>query len=205
VLASIAEVHPTNVVVIVNAESLAVREHVEASRSPAAVKWIVESTPSSMHSFLRVLESLTDDGDAGPFLISTVDAVVPAGAFEMFAERSRQSQADVVLAVVPVAPDDKPLLARVAGDPVEPARVIALGENAKGSPFMTAGYYSVRGSVRAEADAARRAGLSSLRAFFGWLLERGYRLEAVLVPEGIDVDRPSDVRAAEALLREARA
>jgi hypothetical protein len=44
--------------------------------------------------------------------------------------------------------------------------------------------------------------VSALRLFFERLLVRGYRLQAVPVAAGIDVDRPADVRAAETFLKQ---
>ncbi len=237
VLLSLAEARPVEVVIIVNETSGEVKDHVTTSRTwPFAVRWIVETTPSSMHSFLRVVETLAEDGDGGPFLISTVDTIAAPGAFAAFAAASRESDADVILAVTPPTDDDKPLLVRVGPDG---ASVEAIGEavrlepdrsaavpvgtvrNVRPTPsrenladrdarqavgrsgiWATAGYYAVRSSVLREADEARRDGVGALRLFFERLLARGYRLHAVPVACGIDVDRPADVRAAETFLKQ---
>jgi NDP-sugar pyrophosphorylase family protein len=256
VLLSLAEVRPSEVVIIVNETSLAVKDHVTNSRKwPFAVRWIVETTPSSMHSFLRVVETLAEDGDDGPFLISTVDTIAAPGAFRAFAAASGEPDADVTLAVMRPTDDDKPLLVRVGPDG---ATVEAIGETVRLDPdttsstravgtvgaarlppsseasafaedladrhrldaggpadrddlqeevrrrsiWATAGYYAVRSSVLHEADGARRDGVSALRRFFERLLVRGYRLHAVPVAGGIDVDRPADVRAAETFLKQ---
>jgi hypothetical protein len=222
------------VVIIVNEASLAVRDHVASRRWPFAVRWVVETTPSSMHSFLRVLEELAGGGDEGPFLMSTVDTIAAPGAFASFAASSQQLDADVALAVAQPGDDLKPLLARMTPGT---SRIEALGDAVRrrfseggsvprsprsadragvslavplfgdmgpqpgGDVWATAGYYSVRPSVLREATAARRDQLSALRAFFGRLLDRGYRLSGVPVACAIDVDRPRDVRAAEAFLK----
>jgi len=236
VLLSLAEARPVEVVIIVNEASGEVKDHVTTSRTwPFTVRWIVETTASSMHSFLRVVETLAEDGDGGPFLISTVDTIAAPGAFGAFAAASRGSDADVMLAVTPPTDDDKPLLARVGPDGLS---VEAIGEAVRLEPDMsavpvgtvrsvrpapsrenlvdrdarraarrsgiwaTAGYYAVRSSVLREADEARRDGVGALRLFFERLLARGYRLDAVPVACGIDVDRPADVRAAETFLKQ---
>lgn len=237
VLLSLAEARPVEVVIIVNETSGEVKDHVTTSRTwPFAVRWIVETTASSMHSFLRVVETLAEDGDGGPFLISTVDTIAAPGAFAAFAAASRGSDADVILAVTPPTDDDKPLLARVGPDGVsveaigeavrlEPGRSAAVpvgtARNVRPTPsrenladrdarravgcsgiWATAGYYAVRSSVLREAEEARRDGVGALRLFFERLLARGYRLHAVPVACGIDVDRPADVRAAETFLKQ---
>lgn len=225
VLSSLAETAPSEVVIIVNEASLAVRDHVTSRQWPFAVRWVVETTPSSMHSFLRVLEELTGGGDEGPFLISTVDTIAAPGAFASFAAASRELDADVTLAVAPPGDDLKPLLVRMTPGT---SRIEAIGDRVRlkpdatgghparrglrlqedlvaGGAWATAGYYSARPSVLREADAARRDNLPALRAFFSRLLDRGYRLHGVPVAGAIDVDRPRDVRAAEAFLKQAGA
>ncbi len=200
VLASIAEVSPHQIAVIVNEDSLAVKDHVSASTWPFEIRWIVETTPSSMHSFLRVIEALAAAAPqaADPFLISTVDTIAPAGAYRSFADAAHRLDVDVALAVTREVDDEKPLL--VTADAAT-GRVTAFN----GGPWATAGYYSVRPSVRAEADAARSDGLTALRQFLARLLANGYRVGAVEVPAGIDVDRPYDVSAAEKFLKQVSA
>jgi NDP-sugar pyrophosphorylase family protein len=207
VLQSLGEAAPAEVVVIVNEASIAVKDHVSSRRWPFALRWIVETTPSSMHSFLRVVETLVADGDDdGPFLLSTVDTIAPPGAFAAFAAASQLLDADVTLAITPSPDDEKPLLVRVAGHTDlhrgSALRVEAIGAAAAGAAWATAGYYAVRASVLREADEVRRDGLTALRAFLERLLARGYRVDAVPVPAGVDVDRPADIRAAEAFLKQ---
>src|SRR5262249_54094893 len=116
VLTSLAEARPAEVAIIVNEAAKAVRDHVSARPWPFRLTWIVETTPSSMHSFLRVVETLAADGDAGPFLLSTVDTVAAPGAYASFADASWRLSADVALAVSPPTDDDKPLLVKAAAD-----------------------------------------------------------------------------------------
>lgn len=208
VLSSLAETGPSEVVVIVNEASLAVKDHVTSRRWPFQLRWIVESTPSSMHSFLRVVETLAAGDRTGSFLISTVDTIAAPGAFATFAAAGRDLDADVTLAVAPPGDDEKPLLVTLGSDG---SRIETMGEtvsrvrtqgDSDRSVWATAGYYVVRASVLREADEARRDGVCALRAFFERLLARGYRLHAIPVAGGIDVDRPADVRAAESFLRQ---
>lgn len=208
VLLSLAEAAPSEIVMIVNEASLAVKEHVASMTWPFAIRWIVETTPSSMHSFLRVVETLAEGGDRGPFLMSTVDTIAPRGAFAAFAAAAASSDADVTLAVAPPPDDEKPLLVgvrRVSDPDGKVLPVTAIGKGAEGSPWATSGYYAVRASVLGEAAAARADGLTALRLFLGRLLEHGYTVSAVPVPPGIDVDRPADIAAAEQFLSQAGA
>lgn len=199
VLSSMAEAGATEVVVIINEDSLAVRDHVITSRWPFALRWIVETTPTSMHSFLRLVETLAADGDEGPFLLSTVDTVAGVLAYAQFiTEARRLHQADVTLALAPVGDDEKPLLVRTGP---EHSRIVALGDAAAPSDCATAGVYAVRASILGEAEAARRDGIDALRTFLGRLLDRGYHLAGLPMARSIDVDRPADIRIAEEFLR----
>ncbi len=199
VLISMAEAGASEVIVIINEDSLAVRDHVTASKWPFAIRWIVETTLSSMHSFLRVVETLAADGDDGPFLLSTVDTVASARTYAWFmAEARRLEQAAVTLALTSPGNDEKPLLVRTAlGD----SRIVAIGEAAAPSDYATAGVYAVRPSILLEAEAARREGIDALRTFLGRLLDRGYHLAGIPIAQSIDVDRPGDIRTAEEFLR----
>jgi NDP-sugar pyrophosphorylase family protein len=199
VLHSMSDAGATEVVVIINEDSLAVRDHVATLKWPFTLSWIVETTPTSMHSFLRLVETLAADGDEGPFLLSTVDTVAGAQTFARFIAEARQlGQAALTLALTSPGDDEKPLYVRTApGD----SRIVAIGEAAAPSEYATAGVYAVRASILREAEAARREGTDALRTFLGRLLDRGYQLAGIPIPESIDVDRPGDIGTAEAFLR----
>lgn len=201
VLTAMSDAGASEVVVIINEDSRAVREHVSKREWSFALRWIIETTPTSMHSFLRLVEALAAEGDEGPFLISTVDTVAGAQIYAQFiAEARKNTQAAVTLALTSPGNDEKPLLVRVApGD----SRIIAIGHAAAPSEYATAGVYAVRASILREADAARHDGVDSLRTFLGRLLDRGYKLFGIPVAEAIDVDRPGDIGTAEAFLRSA--
>lgn len=194
VLKSMADAGASEVVVIINEDSVAVRDHVSKQSWPFAIRWIVETTPTSMHSFLRVVETLAADGDAGPFLLSTVDTVAAPGAYADFFERAQPDDAVVTLALTSPGDDEKPLLVQTAG---EASRVVAFGEG----EWATAGIYVVRPVILSEADVARRDGVDALRKFLARLLERGYPLAGIPISQSIDVDRPADLATAEIFLQ----
>jgi len=193
VLQSIAEAGASEVVIIINEDSVVVRRQVAQRTWPFALRWIVETTPTSMHSFLRLVETLAADGNPGPFLISTVDTIASPNAYADFIERARQSEAAITLALSSPGDDENPLLVRLGAGT---SRVEAFGDG----EHATSGVYAVRPLILREADAARSDELGALRSFLGRLLERGYDLAGIPIPESIDVDRPADIAAAEALL-----
>jgi NDP-sugar pyrophosphorylase family protein len=197
VLKSMADAGASEVVVIINEDSRAVRDEVIKSNWPFALRWIVETTPTSMHSFLRLVEVLAADGGDGPFLLSTVDTVTGPKAYANFMGQARASNAAITLALGSPGEDEKPLLARMKNGG---SRIEAFGDG----EYATAGVYAVRPIILREADEARRDGIDALRKFLQRLLERGYHLSGIPISESIDVDRPADIAAAEALLRSAR-
>ena len=194
VLDSMAEAGATEVTIIINEDSEAVRDHVVKSNWPFALRWIVETTPTSMHSFLRLVETLAADGNDGPFLLSTVDTVAGPNAYADFIERARRDDAAITLALTSPGNDEKPLLVTM-----DQSRIDRFGEG----EYATAGVYAVRPIILREAEAARRDGLDALRTFLARLLERGYRLTGIPIARTIDVDHPADIAEAETLLRSA--
>jgi NDP-sugar pyrophosphorylase family protein len=196
VLGSMAEAGASGVVVIINEDSVAVRDHVAKSAWPFALRWIVETTPTSMHTFLRLVEVLAADGTDGPFLLSTVDTVTGPNGYANFIEHARRHDAAMTLALTSPGDDEKPLLVRMKAND---SRIEAFGDG----EYATAGVYAVRPIVLREAEAARRDGIDALRKFLQRLLERGYDLAGVPISDAIDVDRRSDIAAAEGLLRRA--
>src|SRR5881392_1115200 len=116
VLESMAAAGAAEVVIIINEDSRAVRDHVARNDWPFALRWIVETTPTSMHSFLRLVETLAADGGEGPFLLSTVDTVTSPKAYADFIERAAGSNAAITLALTSPGDDEKPLLVRMAAD-----------------------------------------------------------------------------------------
>ncbi len=194
VLTSIAGAGASKVIVIINEDSVAVRDHVEKREWPFALDWLIETTPSSMHSFLRLVEALARDQAQGPFLLSTVDTVAGPTAYADFMERASAERAAVTLALTSPGDDEKPLLVRTApGD----SRIQAFGEG----ELATAGIYAVRPIILREADEARRDGIDALRKFLTRLLERGYHLAGIPISGSIDVDHPRDLATAETFLR----
>jgi NDP-sugar pyrophosphorylase family protein len=194
VLNSMGEAGATEVVVIINEDSEAVRDQVGKSNWPFALRWIVETTPTSMHSFLRLVETLAADGADGPFLLSTVDTVAGPNVYAEFIERARRHDAAITLALTSPGSDEKPLLVTTARSRIER---FGAGE------LATAGVYAVRPIILREAEPARRDGLDALRTFLGRLLERGYKLTGIPIARAIDVDHPADIAEAETFLRSA--
>jgi NDP-sugar pyrophosphorylase family protein len=214
VLDGLEAVRVERVVCIVNDAAAPAVMRATGRARPFGIEWVVQTTPSSMHSFLAVSSRLAESGDEW-FLVSTVDAVAPPDVFRLFAAvAATSSDADLVLGLTDLIDDERPLHVRVAkrqsgpAPPMPPApdrgpyRVEAIGDAAKDSPIVTAGLYLARPSILRATASALDAKLGALRQFFAHALDSGLRLDGVLLPPVVDVDRPEDVAAAERMLRE---
>jgi NDP-sugar pyrophosphorylase family protein len=201
---------------IVNDAARAVPEYVESKKTAVTMDWIVQTTPSSMHSFLIVLEQLAQQG-SGPFLMTTVDSVCPPEVYKQFVRQCALfPKADVCLGLTNFIDDEKPLRVAMSGnegtgimpvrleDDPEAYEIVAMTNNGFESAFVTAGFYFVRPSILKEKEAALGQGFTALRQYLGHLLKYGYRFYGVPLPAVVDVDRARDIQSAEKLLERSR-
>jgi NDP-sugar pyrophosphorylase family protein len=201
---------------IVNEAAKAVPDYVAKSGRKLEMDWIVRTTPSSMHSFLIVLERLARHGEAAYFM-TTVDSICPPAAYRDFLAASDLFQnADVSLGLTRFVDDEKPL--RVAmrgteGTGLVPERVrdnpaafeiIAMTTNGFASEFVTAGFYRATPRILQAKGPALAKPFTALRQYLGYLLRYGYRLYGVPLPPVVDVDRPGDIQTAERFLQETK-
>ena len=196
VLDAVAGAGIDEVACIFNAEPIsdAVEAHCRGRAGGPRLTIVRRTTPSSMESLFTLAPHLAGER----FLLLTVDAVfAPAVLRDFVAAAARQADADAVLAVTDFIDDEKPLYAALDGA----GRLSAIGADAAGSRWITAGFYVFSPRVFAEIEAARHARFTALRQFLAHLLARGYRLAGAPMGKTLDVDRPQDIAAAEAFVR----
>jgi NDP-sugar pyrophosphorylase family protein len=145
---------------------------------------IVRTTPSSYASFEIVAARLA----GAPGLITTVDAIMPVGAFQHFVNSAASFPDDaVVLGLTDHVDDDNPLWATLN----EEGRVLRLGGN-QGS-HVTAGLYW----LPAYRGAEPKMRFDRLRDYLKWLVDERRPVYGVVLPLVFDIDRARDVEAAE--------
>lgn len=150
---------------------------------------LVRTTASSLESFQRIVPML----EAGPALVSTVDAFCPRSDFLSFARSAAQAPPETtVLAVTPFVDDERPLWASLD----EKGRLTSLGGDS--GNVVTAGLYVFPERVRSLSPPAT---VRRLREFLSWLVERGETVSGFPIQKVVDVDRSSDVALAEAMAR----
>ena len=100
---------------IVNESARAVPAYVDRSSRRLKMDWIVRTTPSSMHSFLIVLERLAQTPQA-LYPMATVDGVCSPKVYAQFYRSARRFPgADVVLGLTDVIDDENPLRVAMRG------------------------------------------------------------------------------------------
>jgi NDP-sugar pyrophosphorylase family protein len=202
----------TDVTCIVNEAARAVPEYVAKSGRKLKMDWIIQTTPSSMHSFLIVLERLAQSKQPY-YLMTTVDSICPPGSYRDFVEASQLfPDADVCLGLTNHIDDENPLRVAMRGEEgtgLMPARVqdnpeafeiVAMTNTGFESEYVTAGFYGVNPRILKEKEKALGSGFTALRQYLGYLLKYGYRFYGVPLPPVVDVDRPQDIQVAEKLL-----
>ena len=195
VIHAAARLKATSVACIVNDLHPEVSDYLRSRSWPVPLELIVKTTASSLESLFTIAPLL----DKEPFLLFTVDSIFPFEALERFSkEAAGMGDAAGVLALTTHVDDEKPLWAGC--DPCN--RLIALGEKARPTPYVTAGFYFFKPRVFEAMKTARERRLGALRHFLSLLVESGYPIYGVPVGKTVDVDTPEDIRKAEAYLKE---
>jgi NDP-sugar pyrophosphorylase family protein len=190
VIRAAASVRATSIACIINDLTPELDQYLRSSTWPLPLEIVKKTTPSSMESLFSLAPLLADE----PFLLFTVDAVFPFASLRRFLTRaSSLSDAQGVLALTRFIDDEKPLWVRTD----RYHRVTAIGDAARASHYVTAGFYYFEPAIFHHVESARAQGLSALRQFLGLLLDSGYRLYGIPVSKTIDVDHPEDIEMAE--------
>lgn len=188
------EAGASSVACIVNDLRSEVAEYVASRSWPVVVDLVVKTTPNSMESLFGLAPLLNEEA----FLLLTVDAVFPRGELGRFLDSARGFKtAGGVLSLTRHVDDEKPLWARMAPS----GEITALGETARPTPFVTAGFYYFQPGIFSLVDLARAKELNALRQFMALLPQHGFPLWGVPVAKTIDVDHPEDLEQAEIWLR----
>ena len=181
---------------IVNEEAREVERFLLRGDFGARVAVLVKTTPSSLSSLLALKEPLSGEG----FLLATADTVLDPEDWVGFAQAaSGMGRAEeALLGATTFVDDEDPLWLRASPS----GEVLALGPAAKGSGCVTSGLYAFPPDVFQAAEETAKGPGARLRNLLIDLLRRGWRLRAHLIRKAVDVDRPEDIRAAEAFLQE---
>ncbi len=202
----------TEIVVIVNEWSTAVREHIESLPLPVPLRLVVKTTPSSMHS----LHALSPYLRGERFCLTTVDTIFREEEFKKYIRHFAASRdIDGCMAVTPFVDDEKPLWVgveeQVDADGVSLLdkqgshrlpRITGFHDSKEGDDHLiSGGIYCLGDSALDVLDHCMEQGMSRMRNFQRQLVAEGLKLEAYPINKILDVDHRNDIAKAEAFLR----
>jgi NDP-sugar pyrophosphorylase family protein len=185
---------PEEIVCIINSRGSSIADYVRQDYPTLPITFVQKDTASSYESFTVLCEHLHDS----PFLVTTVDSVFPPAFLPQFVAAARQQPGmDMMLTLTTFIDDEKPLYVRLDAH----QRIRQIGDAARGSAYVTSGFYYCAPRVSAACSRLAPTRLSALREFLSWLQQQGYWLQGYLAPKMIDVDRPQDIAVAEQFVR----
>lgn len=189
----------TEIVVICNEQMSDVASHLKMIQDkglnglPVPLRFVVKSTPSSMHSFYELRHFLRED----PFILTTVDTIFDESEFHdyvlSFQDKIAQG-VDALMGVTDYIDDEKPLYVGV--DNV--MRINGYYDTPQADfHFISAGIYGLAAPSLNILEACIEKGESRMRNFQRALVAVGLRIEAFPLTKVFDVDHIEDIRKAD--------
>ena len=189
----------TEIVVICNEQMSDVASHLKMIQGkglnglPVPLRFVVKSTPSSMHSFYELRNFLRDE----PFILTTVDTIFDESEFHdyvlSFQDKIAQGT-DALMGVTDYIDDEKPLYVGV--DNV--MRINGYYDTPQAdSHFISAGIYGLTAPSLNILEACIEKGESRMRNFQRALVAAGLQIEAYPLTKVFDIDHIDDIRKAD--------
>ena len=189
----------TEIVVICNEQMSDVASHLKMIQDkglnglPVPLRFVVKSTPSSMHSFYELRNFLRDD----PFILTTVDTIFDESEFHDYVLSFQDKIAlgtDALMGVTDYIDDEKPLYVGV--DNV--MRINGYYDTPQAdSHFISAGIYGLTAPSLNILEACIEKGESRMRNFQRALVAAGLQIEAYPLTKVFDIDHINDIRKAD--------
>lgn len=193
------ENNATEIVVICNEQMFDVANHLKMIQAkglnglPIPLRFVVKSTPSSMHSFYELRDFLRDE----PFILTTVDTIFDESEFHDYVLSFQDKIAHGTAALMGVTDyidDEKPLYVGVDNF----MRINGYYDNAQvDSRFISAGIYGLTASSLDILESCIEKAESRMRNFQRALVAAGLRMEAYPLEKVFDIDHIEDIRKAD--------
>ena len=186
------------IVVICNDMTSLVSQHLEEIRQQGIggrrvpLRYIVKSTPSSLHSFYELTSLLGD----GKFVLTTVDTIFSEDEFSRYVKSFEESDADGCFPVTDYIDDEKPLYVGVGDD----MTITGFYDEPHGCRYVSAGIYGLTAMAKGVARRQIEQGTSRMRNFQRSLLAEGFKIKAVPFSKVLDIDHKEDIVKAERLV-----
>lgn len=185
----------TEIVVICNEQMTEVRHHLQQIQQAGSLplKFIVKSTPSSMHSLWELSPWLADE----PFVLTTVDTIFREREFTNYVQTFQtlvgQQQADGLMGVTDYIDDEKPLYVATDDD----LRITGFLDACEAPRYISGGIYGLTPRSLTTLQRCIERGESRMRNFQRALVHDGLLLKAFPFSKVLDIDHASDIQKAE--------
>ena len=189
----------TEIVAICNEQMTEVRAHLQQIQQAGEIplKFVVKSTPSSMHSMWELSRWLRDE----PFVLTTVDTIFREEEFrtyvDTFRENVEQGEADGLMGVTDYIDDEKPLYVSTDDD----LQITGFLDRCDSPRYISGGIYGLTPRSIDTLGRCIERGESRMRNFQRALVADGLRLKAWPFSKVLDIDHASDIQKAECFLR----
>lgn len=160
---------------------------------PVPLRFIVKSTPSSMHSFFELSRLMRGKGR---FILTTVDTIFREADFRPYVEAFSQAPAEVdgMMAMTDFIDDEKPLY--IDADPDLNIKAFR-DEPWPGVKFISGGIYGLSEPAVDVLEDCLASGVSRMRNYQRALVTAGLRLKGFPMGKIIDVDHVADIPVAQ--------
>lgn len=185
----------SEIVVICNDITTRVSEHLHKigrdglMGHPVPLRFIVKSTPSSMHSFFEISKYLTDE----PFCLTTVDTIFNEDEFKeyiaAFKKLIKDNRGDGLMGVTDYIDDEKPLYVGTEKD----MHITGFFDTPSGCRYISGGIYGLTPRSVETLNACIGRGESRMRNFQRALIADGLSLEAYPFRKVLDIDHAEDI------------
>lgn len=160
------------------------------------LRWIQQTTPSSMHSFYALSHIM----GSGPFVLTTVDTIFRECEFADYVTAFRQALTagyDGLMGVTDYIDDEKPLYVGTDAD----MNVTGFFDaNNPPCTYISGGIYGLTPRAFDTLEGCMARGESRMRNFQRALLRDGQQLKAFCFSKVLDIDHKSDIQKAEEFL-----
>ncbi len=188
------------IVVICNEKNSQVADHLMTLQRdglrgrPIPLRFLVKSTPSSMHSFFEISKYLYEK----PFIMTTVDTIFDDKEFSDYVRAFKDFHKDGLMGVTSYVDDESPLY--VQADHHQ--NITAFLDSPAATPFVSAGIYGLQQSSIYTLNNCIARSENRMRNFQRALLTDGRKLKAWPFGQVFDIDHASDIDKAEKFLKD---
>lgn len=192
--------NPEEIVVICNDRDTEVAEHLYQLQrdglqgTPVPLRFLMKSTPSSMHSFYEISPWLGE----GPFVLTTVDTIFSPLEFDAYVKALENSGADGVMGVTNYVDDEKPLWVDV--NSIQYIEGFYDVRENDACTYISAGVYGLYSDAVDVLKKCVERGESRMRNFQRALIAEEFELQIFPFTQVFDIDHAADIEKAEQFL-----